>query len=401
MSLEKKVSPLPPLGRPSIIESYPIEGDTYSWGKTGRILTESAFLAVLNASGEDLLAVDLCSSYPILREIMTGQHKERIHNEARRFTGMFVNDLNAPLGKNKLPFTANFNTDTLTALRKILTPKRSETRMLLISPIFDLMLNPPPPGNRTPEATSLILFEKFNNSNAYLNHVIEPEGKSGDKGTWTFIVRHEGENTLPSILSPILGDETINFLKNLSLYFGKLLANPNTLRGIKFVSLDLAPFGKIVEDAKKGFPPKMQGTLFFKSAQSPSAHIRANILYLPFPEGKVGFFSSIEGWPYYGTFLDPKGNIAVAKQISLQLAPGGKAVFFPWIMQKDDLQMHLTLDVIEDMWTENGLKVEKLNFTKDEILAMMSDRELVLSGHSPILQKGENFTSLTLSKPKS
>ncbi len=59
------------------------------------------------------------------------------------------------------------------------------------------------------------------------------------------------------------------------------------------------------------------------------------------------------------------------------------------------------LEVAENFWIENDLKVEKRDFTKDEILAWMSDRELVLSGHSPILQRDENFTSLTLSKPKS
>ncbi|OGH41375.1 MAG: hypothetical protein A3H79_04680 [Candidatus Levybacteria bacterium RIFCSPLOWO2_02_FULL_36_8b] len=86
MFSERIVLPLPQIKPAPTIEHYPIEGDTYSWGKTGRLLTEDAFLAVLNASGEDLWAVDLCSSYPILREIMTGQHKERVHNKARKIT---------------------------------------------------------------------------------------------------------------------------------------------------------------------------------------------------------------------------------------------------------------------------------------------------------------------------
>ncbi len=329
MPAERRVSPPPPLKRPSIVENYPIEGDTYSWGKTGRLLTEDAFLAVLNASFEDLYVVDLCSSYPILREIMTGQHKERVHSEARKIVGMFIEDLHAPPRKNKLPVIAGIlETDTLVTLRKTLAPKREEARQLLTTPIFDLMLNPPPPEDRTAKAISTLLFEKFKNSRVRLDIVIEPEGKSGDKGTWTFIAPNEREKTLPEILNPILGNRTLDFLEGVSAYLGKLLAEPNILRGINFLSLDITPLGKIIEDAKKGFPPKMQKTLFFKSAQNSNAHIRANILYLPFLEESIGFFSSIEGWPYYGTPLGIEGNIAVAKQISQQLAPGGKAVFF-------------------------------------------------------------------------
>lgn len=380
-------------------EPYELQGGVYAWGKIGRLLTEEAFLVVLNASGEDLWVVDLCSSYPILREIMTGQHKERVHNEARKAVGMFINDLHAPLGKNELLPTGNINTDTPVALRKTLGPKRLKGRQLLTAPIFDLMLNPPPPKDRTPEKISSILFEKFQKSRTYLDHIIEPEGKSGDKGTWTFIDRHEGENTLPRILSPILGDETVIFLRDVSLYFGRLLTNPNALRKINFISLDIAPFETIVDDAKKGFPERMQKTLFFKSAQGPGAHIRASVIHLPFPEKSVGFFSSIEGWPYYGMSLGLDGNIAVAKNISVTLAPGGKAVFFPWAMQGMHPKIRPLIEAIEEMWEKDGLVIEKRDFTKGEILEWMSDRELVLSGHSPILKTGEVFTSLTLSKP--
>lgn len=404
-----------PHQNPLPLLSHSIEGHAYSWGRIGRLLTESAFLTVLNGSREDLWAVDLCSSLPILREIMTGQHKERMHSQARKITGTFIDELHVHPQKSKLPIMRTLDAeksdvagDAIITLRKTLAPKNSEARQLLTTPIFDLLLNPPPPEDRTLEAISSFLFEKFMDSHACLANIVEPkEKKRGEAGSWTFIIHAEKETSLSGILTPILGNVKAEaFLKDVSDYFGRLLTNPeilpNIFRRINFLSLDNAPFKRIAQDARMTFPLGMRETLFFKSAQTPAGtHIYASILNNPFHAESIGFFSSIEGWPYYGSSFGLEGNLIVAKQLATQLARGGKAVFFPWLMQGDNQQAQIFLDAIEEQWGKSGLEIEKRVITKTEILTgMASDRELVLADHSPALRNGEEFTCLTLSKPR-
>ena len=161
------------------------------------------------------------------------------------------------------------------------------------------------------------------------------------------------------------------------------------------------PFNQIVNDAKGGFPQKMQDTLFFKSAQDGERHITGDVLYLPFANNSVDFFTSFEGWPFYTKSLGMNGNIEIARRIADQLAHGGKAVFFGWTM---DQNTQYTIEILRQVvkeWGKLGLIVERESQTKNEIRSLMTDREFVLSDRSPLFKQSGIITTLTLSKPLS
>ena len=380
---------------------YEIQGNAYSWGKIARLRIEPAFMEVLETQRGDVWAVDLCSSYPLLRQIMTGQHMQRLKTEANKLTGTFIDDLHAPARKNKLPFAINLPSNIQVSLRKELGPKHSVGRQLLTTAVFKLLNDTLAPNEKNEKNISKILFDDLRNSKLRVRTTIEPDGKPGNKGNWLFIDFELKEETLFDILEPILGENTEEFLKETANYFASHLELEKKLRKVNFISLDITPFETIIKDAQKTFPPKMRETKFFKSAEENDRHILANVLRLPFLKESVSFFSSIEGWPYYGKPLKSKGNIAVAKQIAAQLAPGGKAVFFPWAIESegDFLTRGSWFKKIEKEWLKRGLAIEKVGITRDELLREMSDRELVLSEHSPLLRYKGIFTSLILSKP--
>ncbi len=383
-------------------QSHQLEGTVYAWGKLARLRIEPALLEVMSATDRDLVVVDLCSSYPYLRQIMAGRHKERMELKTQKVTGEFINDFNAPIQKNRFPFAAQLDKDTLVKLRDELPQRHGVGRKLLNAAVYDLLLNPPPADDRTLRSFRNNLFRKFMRSQTITKHVIEPEGKQGAKGTWVFIASEDAGVSLSDVLEPILGDRTPRFLWEVALYFGTKLRAAHQVRRVKFVSLDNAPFPQLVAQAKGGFPERIHNTLFFQSAQQSGVHnvehVQGDLLELPFGKGEVDFFSSIEGWPYYGNPLRFEGNMVVAKKIAEQLAKGGKGVFFPWKMEMDTVASHEWLSSIVAYWGKLGLVVEPESVTKDQLEEKMTQREWELSKYSPLFRETGIFTSLTVSR---
>lgn len=381
-------------------QPYDLKGDTYSWGKTARKRTEPAFLEVYKQSPDDIWAVDLGSSYPHYRELMTGQHRQRMQVEARRLVSAFVNDLNVYPRKIRIPFLEKLSDETINGLKKSMLPKHGVTRELLDTAVFELLVDPPTQNQRDLNSISNTLYTKFMHSDKRMVDVVEPDGKRGDKGNWVYIAVIGKKITLPKILGSVLKETTPEaFLEILAENLGSRLVSEGVPRKVTFLSLDSTPFNEIVERANNGFPPRHRKTLFFHSAQRKDRHIRADILRLPFKPNHVAFFSSIEGWPYYFRFAGREENLSVAEQISEQLTPGGRAVFFPWQMEHTDFRARDMLSQIEKMWQMQGLEVKKEGLSADEMRREMTDRELVLSDHSPLFRYSGVLTTLTLSKP--
>lgn len=386
-------------------EPYLLDGSVYAWGKTARLIAEPAYLGARDQTNGDFIAVDLCSSFPYFREIMTGQHKQTMHTQARGIVGKFVDGF----FRGKIRLSTELDKDALVLFRKKLAPKHGLNRELLTAPIFEIMANPPQLDKRDNASISKTLLEKFMHSKTHYEFVYEPTGKPTEKGTWVFIKPVQSDATLQEITEPILKDKTLEFLTQISEYFCEQLASGNKLRRITFLSLDIAPLADLIRDAKKGFPPKLQNTLFFQSAQEPKRHICADLKRIQFKKNGIRFFSSIEGWPYYGGGFGLDSNIDIARRIASQLAKGGKAVFFPWNMQEDySFSQKLLEDYsfsqkllckIEREWLGLGLTIDKTIFTTDQLLTGMTDRELVLANHSPILRQTGAIQSLILSKP--
>lgn len=381
-----------------------IEGNVYAWGKIARLLTEPSYLTVKNElDSEELIAVDLCSSFPIFRAIMDGRHNQLMHTDARKIVGKFVNNFQ----RNKTKPFGELDIETHAFLCKILPEKHSVTRELITAPIFELMARPPGLKQRNVDFLSAYISEKLTTSDIIHKTITEPSGdalrKDGStlqKGAWTFIKPTHSETTLKQILEPTLKDKTGYFIEKLGLHFAQELASDNKLRRVNFISLDIEPLEELIKNAENGFPPKMRNTLFFKSAKTRRGHMRADLKHICFKENGIAFFSSIEGWPYYGDVFTPDENINIAKRISSQLTPGGKAVFFPWSMQSDNHESSNQLSMIEDEWIKSGLSLERQNFLPEDLISKMGDRELVLANHSPILKQAEVLQCLILSKPK-
>lgn len=106
------------------------EGQAYAWGKTARLLTEPYLMATLQETSGDFLAVDLCCAYPILKQIMIGQHKTRIRTEMRKIAGEFIHELQGAHKSDQFPSVQGLDAPTLKRLRNELAPKDSLTRQL-------------------------------------------------------------------------------------------------------------------------------------------------------------------------------------------------------------------------------------------------------------------------------
>ncbi len=378
-------------------DTYSPRGTVYSWGKTARKLTEPAFKQVLKGATQDIVAVDICSSYPLYREIMMGQHKQRRASQARKSVDLFAN---AALYVGARSAPAGLDAKDLTALRNIFR-NEDMTRDLFDGAVFDVLMFPPSPDERNEETISSMLLDNFLNSDRTVGEAIEPPGSvRGAKGSWVYITSIHRHVHLWELLNSVLKGATYSFLAEAARHIGSYLVKEDKLRNVTFLSLDCEPLKKMAEDAKakEGFPQALRKTLFFRAAGKGSGHMLANALYLPFRQESIGFFASSEGWPYY--FEDAgRANLGVAQEILTQLAPGGRAVFFPWETKENSFRIRSILREIEKMWRGNGLEVEKEEHDKEQIKREMSDRELMLAEHSPLFRFPGKFTVLTLSKP--
>lgn len=381
------------------IESYDIKGSVYSWGKTGRTRTEKFFMEVYDAIPGDIHAVDLGSSYPHYREIMTGQHRQRLITDSKRFANMFMTALHGPR-KYGLKKTSELGHDDLKRVKDLLVPKHGNARQLLNTAVYSVMLNPPSDSKRDIASVSDALFGNFSRSREKLVEIIEPDGTTDKvKGNWKFITKEDGGITLFQLIESVLDADTTLFLREAANYIADAIISGYKLRRVDFVSLDNMPFNVIVEEAGRGFPPRMKGTRFFASAQKTDRHVQADILRPPFKPGSVEFYAAIESWPYYFRRGGLPANLSIARQIADTLAPEGKAVFFPWQMDPHDRTAAQWLEAIEKEWNKSGLKIEKESLTADEMRKGMTDREFVLSQHSPLFRYLGVLTTLTLSKP--
>lgn len=383
-------------------EEREITGQVYAWGKTARLLTEPHFTQAMDDTSGNFVCVDLCSAYPIYREIMTGRHKERCMQQAVRLVGSFIHDLQSPLNKGRLPFVDRFAAvnegENLKILRQKLASRELSPRQLMEASIFNLILSPPEES-----ALKNHLLSELTNSKETQRVVTEPSGKPGDKGTWGYFQPVALETTLKQELEEILGDFTDEFFDVTAGYFASRLTG--RLRKTSIVSLDIADFGDIVREAEESFPKLFSDTLFFRSAAEKDRHIQAAIQALPFARESVSFYSCVEGWPFYRCGLGQKEHLGIARTITATLKPGGRAVFFPWQIQsgaeEDSNQDRQGLAEIENFWREKGMIITYYDCGRLELMERMVDRELTLTNHSPVFaEPTDNFVVLVVQKPK-
>lgn len=384
-------------------------GQAYAWGKTARLLTETHFRQAMDDTSGKFVCVDLCSAYPIYREIMTGRHKERCMQQAVRLVGSFIHDLQSPLNKGRLPFVDRFAAvnegENLKIFRQRLASRELSPRQLMEASIFNLIISSPHLGSSKNEESTLKnhLLSEFANSKEVHHIITEPSGKPGDKGTWGYFQPVILEATLKQALEEILGDFTDEFFDVAAGYFASRLTG--RLRKISIVSLDIGDFGDMAREAEESFPKLFSDTLFFRSAAKKGRHIQAAIQALPLARESVSFYSCVEGWPFYRCGLGQEERRDIAKTITTTLKPGGRAVFFPWQMQsgvEEDLnQDRKDLAEIENFWRQEGMIITYYDCGRSELMERMVDRELTLTNHSPVFtEPTDNFVVLVVQKPK-
>ena len=386
--------------QPKLQESKDLRGSGYSWGRIARLRTETQYESIYQASSGDMLVVDLCSSFPQYREIMRGRHIRRMLHEAKSIAGLFVRGLTAPAKHGQLDFLDKLSEEELTDTRKAFEGKEGPNRLLLIGSILDVLINPPPPDARNPESVADIIYANFKQSNRYPIEVAEPDGNKNEKGSWIYVSVIGRGDPLKERLQSLLGDRNYRFLRDLSVYLGNQLVEEHKIREVSFLSLDCEPLDRLIKSAETAFPARMQETLFFNAGRKKERHRTANLIEeLPFEPESVDLFTSVEGWPYYFRGADRRANFQIAARLGNRLKPGGKIVIFPWQMDEVDFGSKKVLDAVENLWRGERFDIEKEEVSRDQLLEEMTDRELVLAEHSPLLRHKGPFINLTLTKP--
>lgn len=391
-----------------------IEGDAYAWGKTARVLTEQQLLQAMDDTTGPFFALDICSSLPYYRQIMEGQYKQQLRDGTTKLIGSFIDQgvFKKPGANGLLPSLASADSEQLKLFRKTMGQQKGDCRRQLHTAVFDLQFDSSELAkisyeDEQEEVIRKRLLDQMHNSTSIQAAFTEPSGKAGEKGNWTYITNVDSQTTLFQKVNDMFPQEIAEeILGDIANYFARKLKGQ--LRPVTFVSLDKIPLDKLVQDAIKCFPKKIHDTRFFKSTASRDRHIMGDINNLPVKEDSVSFIANIEGFPFYFGSMDLSQKESVAKQQADALKPGGKAVFFPWEVKRGDFdspnsiaQQAKDLQALEDFWAKNGYIVEKRGFTKNELLANMSDRELLLTDHSPVFKKGDGIlTVLTLTKPQ-
>lgn len=379
----------------------PDSGIAYAWGKTARVLTEPFLATALSQTAGDFVLVDLCSSYPIYKQMMIERQRERSRSYITKLTGGFIDELHAPPQKTKFESLRKMSAEDIMRLRKMMAPKGNISRNLLESILLNLVSASSSTVKNEEELTE-ILDQQFKTSTKGYTMITEPGGKPGDKGTWQFMLPIDTGFSLQEEFVAVFGEEIASsLLKDLSGYFAGKLAGK--IRGFQVVSLDIADLKSIVREAERSFPPRYRNTYYFRSARKGDSHVRADVRFLPFTGDTISFISCIEGWPFCGINFTNAEHISTAKQIAHILKPGGRAVLFPWVIQGETEESKKTLQEIESFWAINGLKVEKIQYSlsqlKDDV---MSSREYDLVDRSPVFSEGaESFSLIVLEKPKS
>ncbi len=389
-------------GPPPYESHYEVNGTAYAWGKTARFLTEQQLLQALTDTEGSFFAVDLCSSFPYYKQMMDGRHKERSRETAKSTVGAFVDQtVYVSAADNPIVAMRDVDPQITREIRNALGPKKSRSREFLHKAIFDIITSPAITSDSKADRETIKqrLLNSFHHSSLVELVLLEPSGKRGDKGNWEFITSVDVGCTLAQELAAHTDQAVINpFLEGAADHISGLLAG--NLRGEMYVSFDRRDLQELVEEADHCFPERVVKTRFFDSAKDDTGrHIKADVNALPFADESLSFISSIEGWPFYIDSL-----IDVARV----LKPGGKAVFLPFErMRKEfdtpaDIRYRVEeLEKIVTFWQKQGLIVERKGYTRKELIDQMSDREEMLTHHSPVFTKGDGIiTVLTLTKPK-
>ena len=383
-----------------------VTGSAYGWGKTARLMSEDIFLDILARTEGDFVFVDLCSALSIFPQMMRERHKERCYVKAKKISGEVAAAIQLPPQKIPDAFGEQSVIEksppgVLRRLRETLAPQKALARKIITSIIQEVLYTTPTlnGSEEEQEARLVELFLKsFESSDIVYEDVFELREKVG-RGGWEIKVPcHTGvtvRDELKSVLGEVDGDI---FAKTLAFFIAKK-SLPH-IRGFQIVSVDVIDPNILREEGQKSFPKGFRSTEFYRRIEGMENHVRADVSQLPLQKDSVNFFTSFEGWPFYRTG-STASEMRLARNISESLKPGGKAFFFPWLVQGHTSEDEQRLETIKAYWQSLGLTFTTQEYSRQHLIEVMGDRELVLVDHSPVFaEPTDAFQVLVLEKPK-
>ncbi|MEK7581402.1 MAG: hypothetical protein AAB512_03905 [Patescibacteria group bacterium] len=388
-----------------------LDGQSYSWGATARTLCEKHIAEAKANSQGNFFLVDLCSSYPIFAQILRERRRdEHCYMKAKRVVGVLTNiaegDMSQLPDDRKMRNIEGLDPEERHNLRKLLSPKAGDIRVLLRAIVTDLLYEPPVEKDSTPDEVKRQhieqkLLAQIRSRNDYYDVMFELPSLIHRGGNWKILVPHRATKTITERLNAVLDPEKSDAVAS-DLAMGLSHSLLPDLENHTIVSFDRRSPRDILLDSERSFPDSFKNTYFFRKAGfRDGAHFISDVLKLPFGENSVSAYTSIEGWPYYFGDYGQLTNEHVAMQLASSLKPGGRVIIFPWRISGLKLeQSQLVLSEIEALWEHIGLKVIKETWRKEDLRQGMVDRELVLLYNSPVFKNGdESYVNLVLEKP--
>ncbi|QQG44677.1 MAG: hypothetical protein HYW86_02065 [Candidatus Roizmanbacteria bacterium] len=293
-------------------------------------------------------------------------------------------------------------------VRDLISPHNSNPRKLMQAVLQDLLYDPPtvPVGNtefaiinKDVESIRDLLNSQFKTSVVIFNERYEREKLIG-RGRWQIILPKDARQTLKDELLTIVEEEVAGeLIADLATFFAAKLAPK--LRKFRIFSLDIEDPKEIERRAESSFPAEYRDTIFFWKAGEMKDHVRANLLDYPFQPNSLAFISGIEAYPFYFDGFPLKTHIEFADKVAASLKPGGRAVFFPWLINSEKRNNRETLDEVKKHWSQKGLTIQEKKYSYSDLTNQMGDREISLTMHSPVFNKYRPYmVALTLIKPE-
>ncbi len=168
------------------------------------------------------------------------------------------------------------------------------------------------------------------------------------------------------------------------------------------ISLDIEDPSRLVAKARNSFPPEFRRTPFYFITEFMEDHVQGNILALPFTPNSISFLTNFEAYPFYFGDKSYEEHLRFAKQVMEILKPGGKAIFFPWILSHEHERNGKVLADVKNYWITGGMDVSVRRFAWRELVDHMGLREEILMNVSPIFNKSfkKTIPALILTNPK-
>lgn len=379
----------------------------YAWGGLADQITRPLLAEIEATTNGGIEIYDLCSAYPILRQIFIENHRDKCLQRAEQIVGSFIQSIAAP--KRELPPQfSELDGTTQKTIRKTSQSRTALPRQLLTAAVYETLFNPPElTGEDEEKNTQLeqVLRTYTQTTRRIYTNQWELEDMKG-KGRWQIIQeqnRYPKFPTFEECLQDYCGNIDLESFFSETTAFLATKIDIHELRTFRVTTIDQKSLDDIRElaiSSEKNFPDYYRDTYFFERAgqgdDPHTNHIQADILTYNFGKNSASFITCFEGFPWYFDNLTPDQQEDFAHALSDALKPGGKMVFYPWSVENARSEHTDMLSNLIRLWSKAGLKtrIEKYQPTRiSQRTEKLLQRSLILGKEVLIVGKpSENET---------